>query len=1009
MMTEDHYPKGSEWRIWDLHVHSPASHSVGGGFDDFVIQLGNSRCNVVGINDYFSVNGYKTIQSYLNGSSTPDQISDAYSDALEKLRKKTILPVVECRMTNIVQGRDGKGNPRINFHIIFDNELPIDEIETLIRAFNLSNDTTIGSKYNDAEFLLNKVSVDFNQVYKILNQNPELTNRHLIWIPYDEYGGIGDINPDSDSMLKEGFINKADILGSSNKKQAEFFLWKHNKFKDEDFRGWFGRKKPCIKGSDSHSIKDKIGNLKDNNSQPTNKYCWIKADPTFNGLKQIVHEPENRVFIGEKPPKLSHFEQRKFNYLSKLAIRPNGSSSADFGWFDTEIELNHDMVAVIGNKGNGKSALLDILALAGNTQNSAHFSFLNKGKFREKGGRLASQFTVTATWADGTQTSLKLNEDPDPDQIEKLRYLPQSYLEKICTEITPDLKSQFQQEIRNVIFSHIDKPNRLGKNSLDDLIDYHVEEIRDRISQLKAEIRKLNRDIVKLELASTDEALRKLEAKLKEKQGQLVAFESQKPKEVKAPTTESEDKELTDLKNKINEKQEQLDKLNQQIETENRRKSDLTQKVATARKVSEKLKGLEDRIRSVKMEVAEDLKLVGLSVDNVISHNIQHSVVTKAISNLEQELAKCEQRLATNNPKSLVRQAEIFQKQLAEHRKKLDEPTRLYQAYLKELGAWNKRKTELIGDVETSDTQKFLEKQISDHKLIPEKIQNLEKRRQEHCLQIHAELKGMEDIYQTLFAPLSELIRTHPIIAEQMKLSFETTISSGELRDQLFENHIRQDVIGTFQSKEEGSALLDNLLDDMDSSDAHSVTEFVGKVSDSIKWNKKLNPAQPSDIEKQLRKNVNRADLYDFLWSLEYLKPEFALRMDGKNLSQLSPGERGLLLLVFFLLLDKGEVPIIIDQPEENLDNQTVYNLLAPAVQDVKQRRQVIMVTHSPNIAVVCDADQIIYCEIDRANNNKVRYITGSIEAEKLNQAALDVLEGTLPSFENRRMKYYQH
>ena len=194
---------------------------------------------------------------------------------------------------------------------------------------------------------------------------------------------------------------------------------------------------------------------------------------------------------------------------------------------------------------------------------------------------------------------------------------------------------------------------------------------------------------------------------------------------------------------------------------------------------------------------------------------------------------------------------------------------------------------------------------------------------------------------------------------------------------------------------------------DADTSDADSVVNFVNEVSDCIKHNRKLNPPQDSDIEKQLRKNLTRADLYDFLWSLEYLKPEFALRMDGKNLNQLSPGERGLLLLVFFLLLDKGEVPIIIDQPEENLDNQTVYNLVAPAVQDVKQRRQVIMVTHSPNIAVVCDADQIIYCEIDRAQKNRVKYRAGSIESYCLNKAALDVLEGTLPSFENRREKYY--
>ena len=99
--------------------------------------------------------------------------------------------------------------------------------------------------------------------------------------------------------------------------------------------------------------------------------------------------------------------------------------------------------------------------------------------------------------------------------------------------------------------------------------------------------------------------------------------------------------------------------------------------------------------------------------------------------------------------------------------------------------------------------------------------------------------------------------------------------------------------------------------------------------------------------------------LYDFLWSFGYLEPEYSLKLDGKDLSHLSPGERGTLLLIFYLLVDKSNKPIIVDQPEENLDSQTVYRLLIPVIKDVKQRRQIIMVTHSPNIAVVCDASRL--------------------------------------------------
>src|SRR5690606_3458749 len=113
-------------------------------------------------------------------------------------------------------------------------------------------------------------------------------------------------------------IRDADILGSSNKAQSDFFLWRHKKFTSQQFKEWFGKKKPCIKGSDSHNVNDELGKLKDENSQPTNKYCWIKADPTFNGLRQIINEPEDRVFIGRVPPKMEEVQNNSTRYLSSV-------------------------------------------------------------------------------------------------------------------------------------------------------------------------------------------------------------------------------------------------------------------------------------------------------------------------------------------------------------------------------------------------------------------------------------------------------------------------------------------------------------------------------------------------------------------------------------------------------------------------------------------------------------------------------------------------------------------
>jgi hypothetical protein len=69
-------------------------------------------------------------------------------------------------------------------------------------------------------------------------------------------------------------------------------------------------------------VNDDLGKLKDKDSKPTDKYCWIKADPTFEGLRQIINEPEDRVFIGALPPKMEEVRRNTTRYLSQINIRP---------------------------------------------------------------------------------------------------------------------------------------------------------------------------------------------------------------------------------------------------------------------------------------------------------------------------------------------------------------------------------------------------------------------------------------------------------------------------------------------------------------------------------------------------------------------------------------------------------------------------------------------------------------------------------------------------------------
>jgi predicted ATPase len=286
-------------------------------------------------------------------------------------------------------------------------------------------------------------------------------------------------------------------------------------------------------------------------------------------------------------------------------------------------------------------------------------------------------------------------------------------------------------------------------------------------------------------------------------------------------------------------------------------------------------------------------------------------------------------------------------------------------------------------------------------------MEALRARRVALARKIHANIANIRDIYRELFAPVQDLIQESVLIEEGFRLTFDGRIVDRTFQRDFFDKYVNQGVSGSFCSKEKGATMLETLRSDYDFNKADDAIAFAGEMISYLEQDMRSEQRPSMDVQGQLRKYVETKDIYDYVWCLTYLEPEYSLKLDGKDLGLLSPGERGTLLLIFYLLVDKTNSPIIVDQPEENLDNQTVYKLLIPVIKEVKKRRQIVMVTHSPNIAVVCDAEQVIHASIDRAAGSRVAYAMGSIESREMNRFLVDVLEGTRPAFENRESKYY--
>ena len=158
--------------------------------------------------------------------------------------------------------------------------------------------------------------------------------------------------------------------------------------------------KPCMVASDAHERAEYecFGE----------KITWVKADTTFDGLKQAIIDYENRMCLKELPEQLERIKKNPTKYIQQLDINwVDGYTGEKGDWFkDIRIPLNYGLISIIGNKGNGKSAIAEIIGWLSNSRNFDKFAFLNNKKFLKN--RLANNFSAGITWADG-QILLKEN------------------------------------------------------------------------------------------------------------------------------------------------------------------------------------------------------------------------------------------------------------------------------------------------------------------------------------------------------------------------------------------------------------------------------------------------------------------------------------------------------------------------------------------------------------------------------------------------------------------------
>jgi hypothetical protein len=643
----------------------------------------------------------------------------------------------------------------------------------------------------------------------------------------------------------------------------------------------------------------------------------------------------------------------------------------------------------------GKSALADIIALAGNSH-CPSFEFLNTKRFKKSSENKASQFSASLTWRSGDKSPNKfLSDETDNTKPERVRYLPQQYLEQLCTDIGVQGTSRFEAELKKAIFSHTPTHLKLGKESLDDVINLHTEQIKKRINLLRHDLSDFNTEIANLERDTRTANIDTVSNQLEYRKSELIIHAQNASTLAPAPT--SSDETTIIITHEINFLRNSITETKRLIDVQRVAQAQNATALSSSRRLAQNLANIASNIEQEIEGIVLDAKNIGIDHKELVVVTINNQIVEATQQILQEKSNEIGADIAALQVQLAALESEFYVLQ-----DKASEADRAYQKSLEEFKEWEKVGAGIVGDNNTVGSITYLQTKLdyltNDAPMVWSALVG---HRMQIVQEIFIEIDRQVAIYKDLYQPIEK----HSFIRANIKLGFDAVLEANDFASN-FLAMLNLGRRGTFYGQTDGMEDARKIIQQHNFNSWFEIERFLATVLSYLTKDKRTPENIAVEIKNQLRDTMEVDALYDFIFGLSYIKPRITLQIAGKELEELSPGERGILLLVFYLLLDQEEIPLVIDQPEHNLDNSSVFHLLEPCIRYAKQRRQIILVTHNPNVAIVCDSEQVIFAEIDKMNGNKVTYTSGAIENMSLNLSAVEILEGTWPAFIIRDSAY---
>jgi ABC-type dipeptide/oligopeptide/nickel transport system ATPase component len=966
---------GSLWHRWDPHIHAPGTilndqFSGDRKWEDYLdaLEAADPPIRALGITDYYSIATYEAVCASKAKGRLP--------------HCQLIFPNIELRLAiGTVKGR------WVNIHLLVSPEDSdhVAQIQRILsnlsfkaheEVFKCTQDDLIrlGKKIDPAkpdaalEIGARNFKVSLDDLREVFNNSAWARCNICIAISGNSNDGTSGVSDAADTALRQEIDKFADIIFASSLQQREYWLGRGTLGRNE-FLDRYRNLKPCLHGSDAHKLDD-VG------APAENRYTWIKGAVHFDTLRQCCIDPEGRAYVGSTPPVIASPSQ----VISAIEI-------VDAPWAKSpRLLLNPGLVTIIGARGSGKTALVDMLALGCDAM--PHQT--NEASFLSRAGDLLIDQSVRLEWQAGDPIERSLTGiNFEAEDYPRARYLSQKFVEDLCS--ARGMTDSLLSEIERVIFESHSLAERDGTMAFDELVSLRADRFREARSRGEENLANLS-DEIGTEL---------------EKQNQI------------SPLT----KQVEDKKKQI--QRLNLDRGKFAVKGNEKRVERLATLSAAAEKIrgyvqffhsqEQKLLALKDEVENLRTHQAPDAlrttqqkyKDTRLKPEEWSAFLLDYTgdvdqTLTDRIAEAQKNAKEWKGTPPTNADPTepyIADEAELENETLAKLDAEIERIKKLVSVDQQTIA----KLTAILRTIAQEQVAlQRLEEKLKDAQAAPERKKILVQERQDAYTRVFEAVIAEQDVLIELYKPLMSRLEVEK--GTLNKLSFQvkrvadvtTWAANGE---SLLDLRRRGPLKGA-------GSLLQSAEKILRSSWENGTAQEVSTAMTAFR-----NESEPTFLEQ-----ARQGDPATFReWSKEFAKwlygtshvsIEYSINYDSVDIRKLSPGTRGIVLLMLYLALDdQDDRPLIIDQPEENLDPKSIYDELVELFMQAKSKRQVIMVTHNANLVVNTDADQIIIAEVGSSapgNLPPITYTSGGLEDQSIRAKVCDILEGGERAFIER-------